>query len=76
MMTFFTYIIALMPNIASKLRQEISDVVGMDGAITKDALRDLTFCKVIYSMSFVTALMTGRAFINETLRLFPPVPLK
>ncbi|KAK8865776.1 hypothetical protein IAR55_000923 [Kwoniella newhampshirensis] len=59
-LTFCVYSLALHPKIAKKLQDEIIKVARQDGAITKEVIRD---CK--YS----------RAFINEVLRLFPPVPL-
>jgi hypothetical protein len=45
MMTFFTYIIALMPEVAARLRKEISEVVGMDGEVDKNGIRDMKICE-------------------------------
>ncbi|WVQ97197.1 hypothetical protein IAU59_004307 [Kwoniella sp. CBS 9459] len=58
-LTFCIYVLALQPEIATKLRSEVRAVAAV-GDITKDSIREMRY---------------GRAFINEVLRLFPPVPL-
>ncbi|WWD18044.1 hypothetical protein CI109_102491 [Kwoniella shandongensis] len=59
-LTFCVYSLALHPDIAKRVREEVRQVAGQEGAVTKDVIRDLRY---------------SRAFINEVLRLFPPVPL-
>ncbi|WVR05800.1 hypothetical protein IAU60_002825 [Kwoniella sp. DSM 27419] len=59
-LTFCVYVMALQPETAGMLRSEVATVAGDQGDITKDVVRELRY---------------GRAFINEVLRLFPPVPL-
>ncbi|KDQ19554.1 hypothetical protein BOTBODRAFT_28130 [Botryobasidium botryosum FD-172 SS1] len=58
-LTFATYALAMYPNILQKLRQEILDTVGTQRQPTFEDVRQMKYL---------------RAVINETLRLFPPVP--
>ncbi|KAF7373934.1 hypothetical protein MSAN_00605800 [Mycena sanguinolenta] len=58
-LTFAVYMLAEHPDIADRLRKEILDVVGSSRMPTYDDLRIMKYL---------------RAFINETLRLYPPVP--
>ncbi|KAJ8474484.1 hypothetical protein ONZ45_g15936 [Pleurotus djamor] len=58
-MTFGTYMLAEHPDILTKLRQEVLEKVGPQKRPDFDDLRDMKYM---------------RAFINETLRLYPPVP--
>ncbi|WVQ85454.1 hypothetical protein IAT38_007619 [Cryptococcus sp. DSM 104549] len=59
-LTFCVYALALHPEVEAKLGEEVRRVAGDGGPVTKDIIRDLRY---------------SRAFINEVLRLFPPVPL-
>ncbi|KAF9220585.1 cytochrome P450 monooxygenase CYP63 [Gyrodon lividus] len=59
LLTYITYFLALHPKIASKLRDEVLDVCG-HGLPTYENIKKLKYM---------------RAVIDETLRLFPPVPL-
>ncbi|KAF8893051.1 cytochrome P450 [Infundibulicybe gibba] len=59
-LTFAIYMLSEHPHIADKLRAEILKVVGKTQRPTYDDIRDMKYL---------------RAFINETLRLYPPVPV-
>ncbi|KAJ7833278.1 cytochrome P450 monooxygenase pc-3 [Mycena leptocephala] len=59
-LTFGAYMLAEHPKITEKLRKEILDTVGSSKMPNYDDLRGMKYL---------------RAFINETLRLYPPVPL-
>ncbi|KAG6372704.1 cytochrome P450 monooxygenase CYP63 [Boletus reticuloceps] len=59
LLTFVTYFLALHPNVARKLREEVLDVCG-HGTPTYETIKKLKYMKAV---------------IDETLRLFPPVPL-
>ncbi|KAF8893054.1 cytochrome P450 monooxygenase pc-1 [Infundibulicybe gibba] len=58
-LTFAVYMLSEHPHITDKLRAEILGVVGKTQRPTYDDIRDMKYL---------------RAFINETLRLYPPVP--
>ncbi|KAJ7887589.1 cytochrome P450 [Mycena olivaceomarginata] len=58
-LTFAVYMLAEHPEIAARLRKEILDTVGSSRMITYDDLRSMKYL---------------RAFLNETLRLYPAVP--
>ncbi|TDL14786.1 cytochrome P450 monooxygenase pc-1 [Rickenella mellea] len=58
-LTFATYALAMYPNIMAKLRAEVMEKVGPTRRPTYDDVREMKYL---------------RAFINETLRLFPSVP--
>ncbi|KAL5533818.1 hypothetical protein ACEPAG_278 [Sanghuangporus baumii] len=58
-LTFATYCLAMYPNVMRRLREEILAVVGSVRNPTYDDLKQMKYL---------------RAFINETLRLYPTVP--
>ncbi|KDQ21154.1 hypothetical protein BOTBODRAFT_149912 [Botryobasidium botryosum FD-172 SS1] len=58
-LTFATYALAMYPHVLRKLRQEILDTVGTQRRPTFEDVRQMKYL---------------RAVLNETLRLFPPVP--
>ncbi|KAJ7174420.1 cytochrome P450 [Mycena filopes] len=58
-LTYSVYMLAEHPDIEAKLRKEILDTVGSSKMPTYDDLRGMKYL---------------RAFINETLRLYSPVP--
>ncbi|KAF8605268.1 cytochrome P450 [Ceratobasidium sp. AG-I] len=59
LLTFVTYVLALYPDVCRRLQAEI-DETGPEGqSLTADKIRGMRYL---------------RATINETLRLFPPVP--
>ncbi|KDQ58030.1 hypothetical protein JAAARDRAFT_34843 [Jaapia argillacea MUCL 33604] len=60
LLTFVTYFMALHPEVTQKLRAEVLQHCGPTQAPTYEAIKSLRYM---------------RAVINETLRLFPPVPL-
>jgi cytochrome P450 len=60
LLTYITYFLAIHPDVTKKLRAEVLEHCGTNGAPTYDNIRHLRYM---------------RAVINETLRIFPPVPL-
>ncbi|KAF5367302.1 hypothetical protein D9757_010082 [Collybiopsis confluens] len=60
LLTYVTYFMAIYPDVAKRLRAEVLERCGPSGDITYEQLRSLRYM---------------RAVLNETLRLFPPVPL-
>ncbi|KAF8307676.1 cytochrome P450 [Clavulina sp. PMI_390] len=60
LLTFATYALSQHSDVLAKLREEILSVIGPTNAPTYDSIRELKYL---------------RAVLNETLRLFPPVPL-
>ncbi|KAF8317441.1 cytochrome P450 monooxygenase pc-3 [Clavulina sp. PMI_390] len=60
LLTFATYLLSQHPDVLAKLRAEILDIIGPTTPPTSGTLRELKYL---------------RAVLNETLRLFPPVPL-
>ena len=58
-LTFAIYMLTQHPHITKRLREEIATIVGMTGRPTYDQIKEMKYL---------------RAFINETLRLYPPVP--
>ncbi|KAG8706591.1 hypothetical protein FRC08_000954 [Ceratobasidium sp. 394] len=59
-LTFAVYLLAMNPNVMAKLRTEILAHIGPTNYPTPDTFRDMKYL---------------RAVINETLRLFPAVPM-
>ena len=57
-LTFSVYMLAEHHDVLKKLREEILQTVGKTGHPNVEVLRELTYL---------------RAFINEVLRLYPPV---
>uniref|UniRef100_A0A8H7XXG4 Cytochrome P450 n=1 Tax=Psilocybe cubensis TaxID=181762 RepID=A0A8H7XXG4_PSICU len=59
LLTFAIYMLAEHPDVEKRLRQEIFDIVGPTSAPKYEQMRDMRYT---------------RAFLNEVLRLYPPVP--
>ncbi|KAF9040806.1 cytochrome P450 monooxygenase pc-1 [Panaeolus papilionaceus] len=59
LLTFCVYVLTQHPEIEAHLREEIVDKVGAHQRPTYEAMRDMKYV---------------RAFLNEVLRLYPPVP--
>jgi len=67
---------AIHPETAQKLRAEVMHHCGPDGAPTYENIKELKYSKYrINQVSHIVRPSLVRAVINETLRLFPPVPL-
>jgi len=60
LLTFVTYFMAIYPEVTKRLRDEVLATHGAHNIPTYESLRSLKYM---------------RAVLNETLRLFPPVPL-
>ncbi|RDB21763.1 hypothetical protein Hypma_011093 [Hypsizygus marmoreus] len=60
LLTYVTYFMAIHPHVAERLRAEVLGNCGSNASPTFEKIKDLKYM---------------RAVINETLRLFPPVPL-
>ncbi|KAF7295968.1 hypothetical protein MKEN_01411400 [Mycena kentingensis (nom. inval.)] len=60
LLTFVIYMLTEHPDVLAKLRAEVIEVVGPSRAPTQDDIREMKYL---------------RAVLNETLRLYPPVPL-
>lgn len=58
-LTSAVYVLARQPETLKRLRAEVLDTVGKDANPTYDDVREMKYL---------------RAFLNEILRLFPPVP--
>ncbi len=58
MLTFAVYALTQHPDVLARLRKEVLDVVGPTARPTYDNVREMKYM---------------RAFINEVLRLYPPV---
>ncbi|KAH8106031.1 cytochrome P450 monooxygenase pc-3 [Cristinia sonorae] len=58
-LTYCIYFLCMYPNACERLRSEILGLLGPESRPTLEDIRELKYL---------------RAFINETLRLFPPVP--
>jgi cytochrome P450 len=58
LLTFSFYMLSEHPDIEQRLRQEIHNIVGQTGRPTYDQMREMKYM---------------RAFLNEVLRLYPPV---
>ncbi|KAF5348211.1 hypothetical protein D9758_014646 [Tetrapyrgos nigripes] len=59
LLTFAIYALSQRPDIEKMLREEINEKVGTRGRPTYEHIREMKYL---------------RAFLNETLRLYPPVP--
>ncbi|KAJ7022794.1 cytochrome P450 [Mycena alexandri] len=58
-LTFIVYFLSVYPDVCTRLRAEILECVGAEGRPTYDDIRKMKYL---------------RAVINETMRLYPPVP--
>ncbi|CAE6461314.1 unnamed protein product [Rhizoctonia solani] len=59
LLTFVTYVLALYPDVYRQLAEEINTIIHEDRLCTYEEIKNMRYL---------------RATINETLRLFPPVP--
>ncbi|KAJ7454718.1 cytochrome P450 [Mycena latifolia] len=58
-LTIAVYFLAMYPKVTARLREEIMTVVGPSGPPSYDDIKEMKYLKAV---------------INETLRLYPPVP--
>ena len=68
------------PDVTRKLRAEVLQHCGLDEAPTYDNIKQLKYSTrlnlaLIVSHPVFNRCSTVRAVLNETLRLFPPIPL-
>ncbi|THH32681.1 hypothetical protein EUX98_g1506 [Antrodiella citrinella] len=59
LLTYVTYMMAMCPDVACKMRAEVLEHIGVHDAPTFEGIKSLRYM---------------HAVINETLRVFPPVP--
>ncbi|KAK7459629.1 Protein kinase alk2 [Stygiomarasmius scandens] len=59
LLTFAVYVLSQRPDVEKRLRDEIYEMVGSSAKPTYEHIKEMKYL---------------RAFINETLRLYPPVP--
>ena len=59
-LAYTTHLFSVYPDIQEKVYQEVMDNIGMDEDITYDNVNSLTYMELV---------------INESLRMYPPLPL-
>src|ERR1700733_15369149 len=80
LLSFATYCLAMHPESTLKIREEIQEVLGStDRPPTEEELKSMRYCMSVLSEMWSICLLTYcdsvRAVVNESLRLFPPVPM-
>ena len=79
LLSFVTYCLAAYPGITLRVREEIKEVLSSTSSPpTMEQLKSMRYCtptQIIKNIRSLTNWSSVRAVINETLRLFPPVPM-
>jgi cytochrome P450 len=74
LLTFTVYMLAMHPNVASRLREEVLDCVGTDRMPTYDDVRKMKYLRAVFNgkPTVTDRMVIMLKTLSETLRLYPP----
>lgn len=76
LLTYVTYFMAMHPEVTKRMREEVLRTHGSHQVPTYDSVHNLKYSECTPpSVPTTIHPIAVRAVLNETLRLFPPVPL-